>query len=149
MIGLTEVLDGLRRHGRDVWLAICTAGDRTDRILHAFAFRAAVGSDHLGIAELIHYLRGRSGEDIVERLREGARDAGVEVVPVYNDELIALRTMIAGARSGDVIGVTALGMRPEIFSWLDDHGGERLGPADVRRIVKQARTSKAKAGAAP
>ncbi len=43
MIGLTEVLNGLRRSGREVWLAICTAGDRTDAILHAFAFRAAVG----------------------------------------------------------------------------------------------------------
>jgi cyanophycin synthetase len=149
MIGLTEVLDGLRRHGREVWLAICTAGDRTDRILHAFAFRAAVGSDHLAIAELIHYLRGRSREDIIERLREGARDAGVEDVPAYDDELTALRTMIGGARSGDVVGVTALGMRPEIFAWLDENGGERLGPADVRRIVKQSRTSKAKAGAGP
>jgi cyanophycin synthetase len=143
MIGLTEVLDGLRRHGRDVWLAICTAGDRTDRILHAFAFRAAVGSDHLAIAELTHYLRGRSREDIIERLREGANDAGVEEVPTFEDELIALRTMLGDASLGDVIGVTALGMRPEIFAWLDDNGGERLGPTDVRRIVKQARTSKA------
>ena len=75
----------------EVWLAICTAGDRTDRILHGFAFRAAVGSDHLAIAELIHYLRGRSRDDIIERLREGAREAGVEDVPVYDDELAALR----------------------------------------------------------
>ena len=49
--------------------------------------------------------------------------------------------MIGNAAIGDVIGVTALGMRPEIFAWLDDHGGQRLGPADVRRIVKQARSS--------
>lgn len=146
MVGLTEVLDGLRRHGRDVWLAICTAGDRTDRILHAFAFRAAVGSDHLAIAELARYLRGRSREDIVERLREGARDAGVDDVPTYEDELEALRTMIGSATAGDVVGVTALGKRPEIFAWLESSGGERLGPADVRRIVKGARTSRKKAG---
>jgi hypothetical protein len=44
-----------------------------------------------------------------------------------------------------VIGITALGMRPEIFAWLESSGGERLGPADVRRIVKQARTSRMKA----
>jgi cyanophycin synthetase len=147
MVGLTEVLDGLRRSDRAVWLAICTAGDRTDRILHGFAFRAAVGSDHLAIAELVHYLRGRSREDIMERLREGAREAGVEDVPAYDDEVVALRAMIANAQAGDVIGVTALGMRPEIFAWLEGNGGERLGPADVRRIVKQARTSRAGAGA--
>jgi cyanophycin synthetase len=142
MIGLTEVLEGLRRDGREVWLAICTAGDRTDRILHAFAFRAAVGSDHLAIAELARYLRGRSREDIVERLREGARDAGVDDVPAYDDELIALRTMLGSAQENDVLGVTALGMRSEIFAWLEGHGGERLGPADVRQIVKRARTSR-------
>ncbi len=95
MIGLTEVLHGLKRSGCEVWLAICTAGDRTDRILHGFAFRAAVGSDHLAVAELIHYLRGRSRDDIIERLREGAREAGVEDVPVYADELAALQAMIA------------------------------------------------------
>ena len=149
MIGLTEVLHGLRRSGCEVWLAICTAGDRTDRILHGFAFRAAVGSDHLAVAELIHYLRGRSRDDIIERLREGAREAGVEDVPVYADELAALQAMVATAATGDVVGVTALGMRPEIFAWLEANGGERMGPADVRRIVKQARTSPTAASEAP
>ena len=38
---------GLRRKGRDVWLTICTAGDRTDEILHAFAFRGGGGADHV------------------------------------------------------------------------------------------------------
>jgi cyanophycin synthetase len=144
MIGLTEILDGLRRKGCHVWLAICTAGDRTDGILHAFAFRAAVGADHLAVAELLHYLRGRSRKDIVERLREGAREAGVDGVPVYDDELVALRSMLAGAAPGDVVGVTALGMRPEIFAWLEANGGERLAPKDIRRIVEQARQSRAR-----
>ena len=142
MIGLAEVLDGLRREGREVWLAICTAGDRTDRILHAFAFRAAVGSDHLAVAELLHYLRGRSRADIVERLREGAREAGVEDVPSYDDELVALQTMLELAAEGDVVGVTALGMRPEIFAWLETAGADRLGPAHVRRIVRAVQASR-------
>ena len=142
MIGLTEVLNGLRRKGAEVWLAICTAGDRTDAILHAFAFRAAVGSDHLAVAELLHYLRGRTRKDIVERLREGALEAGVDDVPTYDEELTSLRSMLALAGKGDVIGVTALGMRPEIFAWLAAHGAERLTPADVRRLVRQARTSR-------
>jgi cyanophycin synthetase len=145
MTGLTEILNGLRRGGREIWLAICTAGDRTDAILHAFAFRAAVGSDHLAVAELEHYLRGRSREDIVERLREGAREAGVHDVPVYEDEMVALRTMIAAAAPGDVVGVTALGKRPEIFAWLDAAGARGLTPSDVRRIVRTARGSRAKA----
>ncbi|HEU4450539.1 MAG TPA: Mur ligase family protein, partial [Gaiellaceae bacterium] len=55
MEGLVELCHGLRRSGREIWLAICAAGDRTDAILHAFAYRAARGSDHLAIAELLHY----------------------------------------------------------------------------------------------
>ncbi len=103
MVGLTRMLGGLRRAGCEIWLAICTAGDRTDEILHAFAFRAAVGSDHLAVAELVHYLRGRSREDIVQRLREGAHEAGVDDVPAYDDELVALRTMLAASSVGDVV----------------------------------------------
>jgi cyanophycin synthetase len=144
MVGLTEILDGLRRKECQTWLAICTAGDRTDTILHAFAFRAAVGTDHLAVAELVHYLRGRSRTDIIARLREGAREAGVDDVPVYDDELVALRSMLAASAPDDVVGVTALGMRPEIFAWLDANGAERLRPADTRRIVGRARTSRAR-----
>ena len=43
MLGLTEILAGLRPRNADVWLSICTAGDRTDEIMHGFAVRAAVG----------------------------------------------------------------------------------------------------------
>jgi cyanophycin synthetase len=136
MTGLTEVLNGLRRKGRDVWLAICTAGDRTDEILRAFAFRAARGSDHLAVAHLRRYLRGRAAEDVLERLREGAGEAGVEDVAEYDDELHALRAMIEAAAAGDVVGVTALGQRAELFAWLADSGAERLTPAVVKRLVR-------------
>jgi cyanophycin synthetase len=136
MTGLTEVLNGLRRKGRDVWLAICTAGDRTDEILRGFAFRAARGSDHLAVAHLRRYLRGRAAEDVLERLREGAGEAGVEDVAEYDDELHALRAMIEAAAAGDVVGVTALGQRAELFAWLADSGAERLTPAVVKRLVR-------------
>ncbi|MGZ8572218.1 MAG: Mur ligase family protein, partial [Actinomycetota bacterium] len=43
MRGLVEILQGLRRPGAETWLAICTAGDRTQQILQGFAFQAAVG----------------------------------------------------------------------------------------------------------
>ncbi len=140
MIGLTEVLNGLRRKGSEVWMAICTAGDRTDEILHSFAFRAAVGSDHLAIAELLHYLRGRTREDIVERLREGARQAGVDDVPEYEDVLHALRGMLREARPGDVVSVTALSLRTEIFGWLEGVGARKLNATDVRRLVRAVMT---------
>jgi len=142
MEGLIEICHGLRRSGREIWLAICAAGDRTDAILHAFAYRAARGVDHLAIAELLHYLRGRERGDVIAKLRAGALDGGVEELDVLPDELASLRSMLARARRGDVVAVTALGMRPEIFAWLDDAGARRLTPARVRTLVRTARASR-------
>jgi cyanophycin synthetase len=141
MAGLTEILRGMRRKGSEVWVAICTAGDRTEAILRAFAFRAALGSDHLAVAELPHYLRGRTREDIIEQLRSGAREAGCTDVPVFDDELYALKELMGASRAGDVVSVTALGKRPEIFEWLDSQGASRLGPAEVKRLVRAVAAS--------
>ena len=136
MISLTEVLHGLRRRDHEVWLAIGTAGDRSDAILHSFALQAALGCDHLAIAELERYLRGRSGQEIIDRLREGAAHAGVTPVPAYPDELQALRAMLASARRDDVVAITALAKRAEIFDWLEASGAVRMTPATVRRLVR-------------
>jgi len=138
MIGLTEILRGLRAPGAEIWLAICTAGDRTDEILRGFAFRAAVGADHLAIADLRHYTRGRTAQEIYDRLAAAAEEAGVVDVQRYQGELHALTAMLDRSRPRDVVGVTALGMRAKIFRWLDAHGARRLGPVDVRRLVRRA-----------
>jgi cyanophycin synthetase len=141
MIGLTEILGGLRRAGSEIWIVICAAGDRTDKILHDYAYRAARGSDHVAIAELLRYLRGREREAVIDRLSAGARDGGAVELDVYADELAGLRGVLSRSRRGDVIGVTALGMRPEIFAWLDEAGATRMTPARVRRIVRSVRSS--------
>lgn len=144
MIGLTELCDGLRRARREIWLAICTAGDRSNDILHAFAYRAARCADHIVIAELLRYLRGRDRQDIVERFRAGALDGGADALDVYADELSALRGMLDRSRRGDVVAVTALGMRPEIFEWLRDNDAERLTPGKVKRLVASVGASRSR-----
>ena len=136
MDGLVEILQGLRPPGREIWLAIGTAGDRTDDILQGFAVRAALGSDHLAIAELKKYLRGRPREDVIAQLRRGAARAGKYDVPVYVDELRALRGMLAASSPGDVVGITALAQRAQAFRWLRTRDAKLLGPADVRRLVR-------------
>jgi cyanophycin synthetase len=145
MIGLTELCNGLRRAGREIWLGICAAGDRTEQILHDFGYRAARGADHVVVAELLRYLRGREREEVIEGLRAGALDGGAEEVDVYADELSALRAMLTRSRRGDVVAVTALGMRPEIFRWLEENGARRPTPAAVKRLVAGARESRGKA----
>ena len=138
MRGFTEMCDGLRQPGREIWLVICTAGDRTDQILHGFAYAAARGADHVAVAELVRYLRGRDRIDVIERLVAGARDGGAAEVDAYADELSGLRSVLGRSKRGDVIGVTALGMRNEVFGWLEEAGATRLTPARVRQLVRRA-----------
>ena len=142
MIGLTEILGGLRPAGGLIWLAICTAGDRTDEIMHGFAVRAAIGSDHLAIADLIHYTRGRTAQQVYDHLAAAAATAGITHPPRYRGELHALQEMLKGSRPGDVVCVTALGMRPQLFRWLAGRGARRLTPADVKRLARAAARSR-------
>jgi cyanophycin synthetase len=139
MRGLIEVVQGLRSPGGATWVAICTAGDRTDEILRGFALEAAVGADHLAIADLRHYTRGRTAAEIYERLADAAAEAGVTDPPRYRGELHALKEILAASRRGDVVAITALGMRPQLFRWLESRGARRLTPADVRRRARAAR----------
>jgi cyanophycin synthetase len=139
MRGLVEVCTGLRRPGREVWLAFGTAGDRSDDILHGLAYIAARGADHIAVAELHRYLRGRDRGDLIRRLQVGIVDGGAGEAPVYPDEVTALRSMLIDARPGDVVAITALAQRPEIFDLLDGEGATRPTPGRVRQLVRQAR----------
>jgi cyanophycin synthetase len=139
MVGLTEILAGFRPRGAGIWLAFCAAGDRQNDILHALGYRAARGADHVVVAELPNYLRGRHPDDVVARLRAGAEDAGATDVPALPDEVRALSFMIDRSEPHDVIGLTALGQRPEVFDLLQRRGAVHADPATVRRLVERAR----------
>jgi cyanophycin synthetase len=139
LAGLIEIARGLRPRGGRIWLAFDTAGDRTDQILHGMGYLAARGSDRLAIAELVHYLRGRDRQDHLDRLLAGAADGGATEVPVFIDELHALEWMLEESDPGDVVAVTALIQRNEIFELMKERGGERIGPDRVRELARQAR----------
>jgi cyanophycin synthetase len=139
MVGLTEILAGFRPRGAEIWLALCAAGDRQNDILHALGYRARRGADHVVVAELPHYLRGRDPDDVVARLRAGAEDAGATDVPALPDEVQALTFMIDRSGPHDVIGLTALGQRPEVFDLLQRRGAVHADPTTVRRLVERAR----------
>ena len=142
MAGLVEICRGLRPPGGKIWLAFCTAGDRTNEILHSIAYVAARGADHVAIAELVHYLRGRDRQDLVERLRAGAIDGGAKEVPVFPDEMHALAWMLERSKPGDVVAVTALIQRPEVFALMKEQDAARIGPDRVRELVREARQAR-------
>jgi cyanophycin synthetase len=140
MQGLVEICQGLRRSGREIWLSYSTAGDRTDEVIHGLGYIAARGAEHPVVSELLYYLRGRDRKDLIRRLVAGAEDAGATDVPVFPDELGALEWMLESSKPNDVVAVTALGQRPEIFKMMDDRGASRVGPDRCRELVLQARS---------
>jgi cyanophycin synthetase len=137
--GLTDVVQGLRRRGASTRLAIASAGDRSDEIMHGMGYLAARGADQVVISELLRYLRGRERKEVVRRLRKGAEDGGATDVPVFRDELHSLAWMVERSQPEDVVAITALGQRPEVFVWLKDRGAEQVGPKRLRQLVRRAR----------
>lgn len=142
MTGLVETCRGLRQPGGEIWLTFSSAGDRTNEILHGIGYLAARGADHVAVAELLHYLRGRDRRDLVDRLTAGAVDGGAVDVPLFADELQALRWMLESSHPGDVIAVTALDQRREIFALMKDRGGSRIEPDRVRQLVRRSRAGR-------
>jgi cyanophycin synthetase len=141
MEGLVEICRGLRAEGSRIWLAYGTAGDRSDEVVHGMGYLAARGADRLAIVELRRYLRGRDPKDLIERLRSGAADGGAEPagVPDFETEIEGLDWMLEGSEPGDVVAVTALAQRPEIFALMEQRGAERVGPERCRELAARAR----------
>jgi cyanophycin synthetase len=140
MAGLTEIARGLCPRGAETWVGFGTAGDRDDVILHRLGYRAARGADHVCIAELRRYLRGREREDLIARLLAGALEGGADNAPAMADEIEALRFMLERSGPRDVLAITVLAQRAEMFALLEGEvGARRADPATVRRLVRRAR----------
>jgi cyanophycin synthetase len=140
MHGLIEICHGLRPPGGRIFLAFGSAGDRTNGILHRLGYTAARGPDRVAIAELHRYLRGRDPHDLVDRLQAGLKDGGKAEVPVFPNELEALEWMLETSARNDVIAITALAQRSEVFRYLGDRGGAPVGPSRTRELVKRSRS---------
>jgi cyanophycin synthetase len=142
MRGMVEICRGVRPPGGEIWLAFCTAGDRSNEILHGLGYTAARGSDHVAIAELPYYLRGRDREDLQDRLRAGAVDGGATEVPIFEDEVEAMHWMLDSSGRGDVVAVTALEQRAPLFALMKERGATPVDPGRLRRIVRHANATR-------
>ena len=137
MKGLVEICRRLRKPEAAVWLSFGSAGDRTDALIHQLAYIAARGADHLAVYELHRYLRGRDPAGLVDQLRRGAADGGAGEIPVFPNEVHALDWMLSSSRPNDVVAVTALSQRAEIFTALQERGARPMLPEQVRELVSR------------
>jgi cyanophycin synthetase len=123
------------RRGR-VRVAIGTAGDRSDEILHNLGVLAGGSADEVVICEKHHYLRGRDLGEMNAIMRRGAAAAGYRrEVLSYPTELAALSALLERSRRGDVAAVMAHVERQQIFEWLESQGYRAVTAEDLRRIL--------------
>jgi cyanophycin synthetase len=140
--GLQGLLDVSRQLARrrpprgKVRLAVGTAGDRTDEILHNLAAMAGAGADDVVICEKRHYLRGRDLEGMNAILRAGAAAGGYRgEVEAHPTELAALQALLARAHRGDVVAVMTHVERVEIADWLASAGFKPVSLARLQALV--------------
>lgn len=140
LAGLLEVCAALarspgRRRRGQVRLALGTAGDRTDEILHALGALAGRGADDVVIGEKRHYLRGRDLEQMNDLFRGGVAEGGYRgEVEAHPTELAALQALLARSRRGDVAAVMSHAERTEIFEWLESAGFAPVSPDRLREL---------------
>ena len=140
LAGLLEVCRSLisargRRVPGRLRLAVGTAGDRTDEILHNLGVLAATADDVV-ISEKRHYLRGRDLEGMNAILREGIAEGGYAgEVEAIETELGSLRALLSRSRRGDIAAVMSHVERPEIFAWLAEAGFAPVSLERLRELV--------------
>jgi cyanophycin synthetase len=137
LAGLLDVCSRLAdsRRGR-VRLALGTAGDRSDEILHRMGQLAGRRVDDLVICEKRHYLRGRTVPEMNVLFRAGAAAGGYRGrVPAHRTELASLKALLARSRRGDVVAVMSHVEREEIFAWLAKAGYRPLSPHRLRALL--------------
>ncbi len=137
LAGLLDVCSSLAdsRRGR-VRLALGTAGDRSDEILHRMGQLAGRRVDDLVICEKRHYLRGRTVAEMNAIFRTGAAAGGYRGrVAAHRTELASLKALLARGRRGDVVSVMSHVEREEIFAWLAKTGFRPLSPHRLRALL--------------
>ncbi len=156
---MLEVAKGVAGKGRPgarpITAIIGTAGDRPDDALRGVGRSAARGADHLVIKETRKYLRGRTPEHIVGELLAGMAEEGARPsdVPLYPDEVAALRGVIAGdgqphdARERGVIFLMCQADREGVVAALAELGAEPLDADGLSDVLRPGSIQVARSGA--
>jgi cyanophycin synthetase len=93
------IAGGAAGRAAPVTAIIGTAGDRPDDTLRGIGRIAATKAQRVVIKETLDYLRGRDRANVVDAIKAGIAEAGVDpaTVPVYDTETRALEAELAGS----------------------------------------------------
>ena len=133
-----EIMQGVRRPGARLLLAMGAVGDRTDELIDKLGEIAARDADEVVIAHKDRYLRGRTRDSLEALMRAGAARVGVEDVPSYPTEVAGLAALVARAEPGDVVGLMCHDDRQGVYDWIAARGGTADSPETLRAKVVAA-----------
>jgi cyanophycin synthetase len=135
---MLEIMQGVRRPGSRLLLAMGAVGDRTDELIDKLGEIGARDADEVVIAHKDRYLRGRTREALESLMRAGASRVGVEDVASYATEVEGLAALVARARPGDVVGLMCHDDRQGAYDWIAAQGGTADSPETLRAKVEAA-----------
>ena len=135
---MLEIMQGVRRPGARLLLAMGAVGDRTDELIDKLGEIAARDADEVVIAHKDRYLRGRTRDSLEALMRAGAARVGVEDVPSYPTEVAGLAALVARAEPGDVVGLMCHDDRQGVYDWIAARGGTADSPETLRAKVVAA-----------
>ena len=135
---LLEIMNGVRRPGSRLMLALGAVGDRQDDLIEKLGEIGARDSDVLAIAHKQHYLRGRDVAQLDALMRAGAARVGVSDIASYPTEVAGLAALVEQAAPGDVVGLMCHAEREAVYAWLGEHGATPDSPGTLRAKVRAA-----------
>jgi cyanophycin synthetase len=139
------IAGGAAGRAAPVTVIIGTAGDRPDDTLRGIGRIAATKAQRVVIKETLDYLRGRDRAGVVDAIKAGIAEAGIDpaTVPVYETEARALEAELAGsgaaaatngrADAPRVVVLFCHAERDEVFALLARLGARQLDAADGLR----------------
>jgi cyanophycin synthetase len=135
---LLEIMNGVRRPGARLLLALGAVGDRQEDLIEKLGEIGARDSDVLAIAHKDRYLRGRAVAELDALMRAGAARVGVTDITSYPTEVAGLAGLVERADPGDVVGLMCHAERDEVYAWLDARGATPDSPETLAAKVRQA-----------
>ncbi len=136
---LLEVMQGVRRPGSRLLLALGAVGDRQDEVVAGLGERGARDADVVVVAHKAKYLRGRTTDELDEVFRSGSARVGVDHLASYPTEVAGLDALVAQARPGDVVALMCHEDRQGVYDWLAAAGFTPDTPETLRDKVRAAR----------
>jgi cyanophycin synthetase len=135
---LLEIMNGVRRPGARLLLALGAVGDRQDDLIEKLGEIGARDSDVMVIAHKARYLRGRTVEELDALMRAGAARVGVTDLASYPTEVEGLAALVGQAEPGDVVALMCHAERQAVYDWIAEHGGTSDSPETLAAKVRAA-----------